>query len=356
MPFAMFFSGGQAVHYSSDFAARGYAGATHGCVNVRDLAGIRWLFDQVQRRRQGRHLLELRRVPVVSGPRDPRGVTARARRSPGRWSRAPSRSADLPAAARPAARRPADDLAAPRRGLVAWGVAAECRTGGPTGSPTPPPGGTAWPGGGWSPTRSTCPAPAWSAWAASPSPTTPATRVLVVPQVVVGTSRRPVLAHRRRQDEPAPTRAGALAPGPAAAQLVFADGALTGADWEWSWQSRTRSSPASWTRWCSPATWSPPPRPPSTCGWPLRRLAERYAMCWTFDVDGLFGATPELLVRRERGLVTSRVLAGTIRRTGDDAADAEPGRRAARSSKDLEEHEYAVRSVADVAGAVLRLD
>ena len=48
MPFAMFFSGGQAVHYSSDFAARGYAGASHGCVNVRDLAGVAWLFDQVE--------------------------------------------------------------------------------------------------------------------------------------------------------------------------------------------------------------------------------------------------------------------------------------------------------------------
>jgi hypothetical protein len=47
MPFAMFFSGGQAVHYSSDFAARGYAGASHGCVNVRDYTGIQWLFDQV---------------------------------------------------------------------------------------------------------------------------------------------------------------------------------------------------------------------------------------------------------------------------------------------------------------------
>ena len=48
MPFAMFFSGGQAVHYSSDFAARGYAGASHGCVNVRDYEGIRWLFEQVR--------------------------------------------------------------------------------------------------------------------------------------------------------------------------------------------------------------------------------------------------------------------------------------------------------------------
>ena len=34
MPYAMFFSGGQAVHYSPDFAARGYNGASHGCVNV----------------------------------------------------------------------------------------------------------------------------------------------------------------------------------------------------------------------------------------------------------------------------------------------------------------------------------
>lgn len=48
MPFSMFFSGGQAVHYSSDFASRGYAGASHGCVNVRDYDGLAWLFDQVR--------------------------------------------------------------------------------------------------------------------------------------------------------------------------------------------------------------------------------------------------------------------------------------------------------------------
>ncbi len=47
MPFAMFFSGGQAVHYSADFAARGYNGCSHGCVNIRDRAGIRWVFNRV---------------------------------------------------------------------------------------------------------------------------------------------------------------------------------------------------------------------------------------------------------------------------------------------------------------------
>ncbi|MGW0419812.1 L,D-transpeptidase family protein [Streptomyces sp. NPDC003015] len=48
MPYAMFFSGGQAVHYSADFAAHGYAGGSHGCVNVRDEAAIADLFTQVR--------------------------------------------------------------------------------------------------------------------------------------------------------------------------------------------------------------------------------------------------------------------------------------------------------------------
>jgi lipoprotein-anchoring transpeptidase ErfK/SrfK len=47
MPFAMFFSGGQAVHYSPDFAAEGYNGASHGCVNVRDYDEISALFDLI---------------------------------------------------------------------------------------------------------------------------------------------------------------------------------------------------------------------------------------------------------------------------------------------------------------------
>ncbi|MDO5502028.1 MAG: isochorismate synthase [Actinomycetia bacterium] len=81
--------------------------------------------------------------------------------------------------------------------------------------------------------------------------------------------------------------------------------------------------------------------------WLLARLAERYDNTWVFSVDGLVGATPELLVRLDKGLVLSRVLAGTIRRTGDDEHDLALAASLARSSKDLEEHEYAVRSVAD---------
>jgi menaquinone-specific isochorismate synthase len=79
----------------------------------------------------------------------------------------------------------------------------------------------------------------------------------------------------------------------------------------------------------------------------LKKLAAEYPSTWTFAVDGLVGATPELLLRLSKGMVTSRVLAGTIPKTGDDDKDLALAASLARSSKDLEEHEYAVRSVAE---------
>ncbi|MDP1852477.1 MAG: isochorismate synthase [Candidatus Planktophila sp.] len=79
----------------------------------------------------------------------------------------------------------------------------------------------------------------------------------------------------------------------------------------------------------------------------LRKLAVEYPSTWSFAVSGLIGATPELLLRLSRKMVTSRVLAGTISRTGDDERDLALAASLARSSKDLEEHIYAVRSVAD---------
>ncbi len=79
----------------------------------------------------------------------------------------------------------------------------------------------------------------------------------------------------------------------------------------------------------------------------LRNLGSEYPSTWIFAVDGLVGATPELLLRLSRGMVTSRVLAGTISKTGNDEKDLALAASLARSSKDLEEHEYAVRSVAD---------
>ncbi|CAN2223455.1 MenF Isochorismate synthase [Candidatus Nanopelagicaceae bacterium] len=79
----------------------------------------------------------------------------------------------------------------------------------------------------------------------------------------------------------------------------------------------------------------------------LKKLSNEYPSTWVFSVDGLVGATPELLLRLSRGMVTSRVLAGTIPKTGDDEKDLALAASLARSSKDLEEHGYAVRSVAD---------
>ena len=46
MPYSLYFFGGQAVHYSDGFAADGYSGASHGCVNVRDLKAIARVFKQ----------------------------------------------------------------------------------------------------------------------------------------------------------------------------------------------------------------------------------------------------------------------------------------------------------------------
>lgn len=76
-------------------------------------------------------------------------------------------------------------------------------------------------------------------------------------------------------------------------------------------------------------------------------LITSYDRCWTSMVDGWVGASPEMLVRRRGGLVTSRVLAGTIQRTSEEDADRALATHLARSSKDLGEHEYAVASVAE---------
>ena len=95
----------------------------------------------------------------------------------------------------------------------------------------------------------------------------------------------------------------------------------------------------------------------------LRRLADRYAATWTFAVNGLIGATPEMLVRLQGGQVRSRVLAGTVRRDQTPAPSvtephpeleephaSDPRLHLVSSTKDLEEHAFAVRSVAEALG------
>ena len=78
----------------------------------------------------------------------------------------------------------------------------------------------------------------------------------------------------------------------------------------------------------------------------LARLIDRYPMTWTYLVDGMVGATPELLLRRQGGLVTSRVLAGTVWHDPEGSDPLLLAAELARSSKDSAEHEFAVESVA----------
>lgn len=83
--------------------------------------------------------------------------------------------------------------------------------------------------------------------------------------------------------------------------------------------------------------------------WLLERLTALYDSCWTYSVDGLIGATPELLLRLSDGHVYSRVLAGT--EWGEGAVER------LRSPKNLEEHAYAAASAAaSLEKVTIRLD
>lgn len=176
----------------------------------------------------------------------------------------------------------------------------------------------------------------------------PGDSVMVVPAVVVG----------RRGDQHWLTTIGEVPSDPPALEaqptpeapvdLTYSDGALAGAEWESAvWQAVVQLNAGDLDKVVLARDLIATAASDIDVRYPLRRLGTSYDMCWTFHVDGLFGATPEMLVRREKGLVTSRVLAGTIRRTGNDDHDLQLAATLARSSKDLEEHEYAVRSVAE---------
>jgi menaquinone-specific isochorismate synthase len=78
----------------------------------------------------------------------------------------------------------------------------------------------------------------------------------------------------------------------------------------------------------------------------LTRLAARFPDCWTFSVDGMLGATPELLLRRTGRELSARVLAGTAPR-GAGEEDERLAAALLTSAKDRAEHALAVRSLVD---------
>jgi menaquinone-specific isochorismate synthase len=81
----------------------------------------------------------------------------------------------------------------------------------------------------------------------------------------------------------------------------------------------------------------------------LRQLASRYRECWTYGVDGLVGATPEMLIQVEGRTAQARVLAGTLDRRDAEGMDGSPMEYAERvlagSDKQRHEHEIAIQSL-----------
>jgi menaquinone-specific isochorismate synthase len=177
---------------------------------------------------------------------------------------------------------------------------------------------------------------------------THARSVLTVPQTIVGRRRGRAWMTRIgaefRHDDVRPDVSSACAP----RQVSYADGGLTGPQWESAVaQAVTRIGTGEVDKVVLARDLIARAENDIDPRWLVGRLAADYTRCWTYAIDGLVGATPEMLVRQENGLATSRVLAGTIRRSGDSSRDLASAAALARSSKDLEEHEYAVASVAE---------
>lgn len=77
----------------------------------------------------------------------------------------------------------------------------------------------------------------------------------------------------------------------------------------------------------------------------LQKLSQQYPTCWVYAVDGMFGASPELLVRVAHSQVSARVLAGTAGRGTDPGVDQAIAVALAASSKNTAEHAFAVNSL-----------
>jgi menaquinone-specific isochorismate synthase len=79
----------------------------------------------------------------------------------------------------------------------------------------------------------------------------------------------------------------------------------------------------------------------------LKKFSENYPTCWTYSVDGLFGASPELLVRVAHKQVSARVLAGTAGRGTDPGIDQAISNALQTSAKNIAEHKFAVASMVE---------
>lgn len=79
----------------------------------------------------------------------------------------------------------------------------------------------------------------------------------------------------------------------------------------------------------------------------LRRLAQSFSQSFRYSIDGLIGASPELLVAVADDEVTSHPLAGTAPRTGDPETDRRLAEELIASTKDQIEHRVVIDVVHD---------
>lgn len=79
----------------------------------------------------------------------------------------------------------------------------------------------------------------------------------------------------------------------------------------------------------------------------LLRLRASFGASHRYSIDGLIGASPELLVSVSGDVVRSHPLAGTTPRTGDPTTDAELARALIASTKDQIEHRVVIDVVHD---------
>lgn len=168
--------------------------------------------------------------------------------------------------------------------------------------------------------------------------------VLIVPAVVVGRRsgmawRTTITAGTQQPDGPAGIR---LSP----SELRWSDGSLTAPEWEQAVASAVTRIRAGELRKVVLAR-----DLRAQCSGEidgrvlLARLAARFPGCYTFACAGLVGATPELLIRRDGGQISSLVLAGTMARGGNEADDSALAAALLSSTKNAEEHRYSVESV-----------
>jgi menaquinone-specific isochorismate synthase len=77
----------------------------------------------------------------------------------------------------------------------------------------------------------------------------------------------------------------------------------------------------------------------------LRKLEKKFNTCYIYAVDGMFGASPELLVKVYHSEFSARVLAGTAGRGTDPGVDQAIGAALYDSPKNRAEHKFAIDSL-----------